>query len=103
LGAQGYANADVAQPEDDLAEQALGAFANLATVAAVDHGVVSQLTEANSRLAKKWKIMYYPSSKSRPCSRKSTRTVMEVGTLIGHIAALSRILLITIAGLVVTN
>jgi prephenate dehydrogenase len=51
--AQGYVNADVAQSEDDLAEQALGAFANLATVTAVDRGVVAQLTEANSRLAKK--------------------------------------------------
>jgi hypothetical protein len=29
-------NADVAQSEDDLAEQALGAFANLATATAVD-------------------------------------------------------------------
>jgi type II secretory pathway component PulK len=42
VGAQGFANASVTQAsEDDLAEQALGAFANLA-----------QLTEANSRLAK---------------------------------------------------
>jgi hypothetical protein len=52
VGAQGYANADVAQSEDDLAEQALGAFANLATATAVDRGVVVQLTEAKSRLAK---------------------------------------------------
>jgi hypothetical protein len=51
LGAQGYANAAVAQSEDDLAEQALGAFSKLATATAVDGGVVSQLTEANSRLA----------------------------------------------------
>jgi hypothetical protein len=36
VGAQGYANAAVAQPEDDLVEQALGAFANLATATAVD-------------------------------------------------------------------
>jgi hypothetical protein len=42
----------VAQPEDVLAEQALGAFANLATATAVDRGVVAQLSEANSRLAK---------------------------------------------------
>jgi hypothetical protein len=46
-------NAAVAQSEDGLAEQALGAFANLATVTAVDRGVIAQLTEANSRLAKK--------------------------------------------------
>jgi hypothetical protein len=52
VGAQGYANADVAQPEDDLAEQALGAFTNLATATAVDRGVVAQLTEATSRLKK---------------------------------------------------
>jgi uncharacterized protein YjcR len=51
-GAQGYVNADVAQAEDDLAEQALGDFANLATATAVDREVVAQLTEANSRLAK---------------------------------------------------
>jgi hypothetical protein len=52
VGAQGYANADVAQPEDVLAEQALGVFANLATATAVDRGVVAQLSEANSRLDK---------------------------------------------------
>jgi phage shock protein A len=42
----------MAQSEDDLAEQALGAFANLATVTAVYQVVVAQLTEANSRLEK---------------------------------------------------
>jgi hypothetical protein len=52
VGAQGYANEAVAQSEDDLAEQALGAFANLATATSVDQGVVAQLTDANSRLAK---------------------------------------------------
>jgi hypothetical protein len=36
VGAQGYTNAPVAQPEDDLAEQALDAFANIATATAVD-------------------------------------------------------------------
>jgi hypothetical protein len=45
-------NADVAQVEDDLAEHALGAFANLATATAVDCRVVAQLTESNSRLEK---------------------------------------------------
>jgi hypothetical protein len=53
VGAQGYENADVVQSEDDLAEQALGAFANLANATAVDRGVVAQLTEANSRVGKK--------------------------------------------------
>jgi hypothetical protein len=42
----------VDQSEDDLAEQSLGAFANLATAIAVYRGVVAQLNEANSRLAK---------------------------------------------------
>jgi hypothetical protein len=35
-----------------LAEQALGAFTNLATATAVDRNMVAQLTEDNSRLAK---------------------------------------------------
>jgi hypothetical protein len=53
VGAQGFTNAAVTQTiEDDLAEQALGDFANLATSTAVDRYVVAQLTEANSRLAK---------------------------------------------------
>jgi hypothetical protein len=52
--AHGFFNAAVTQiREDDLAEQTLGAFANLATATAVDRGVVAQLTESNSRLAKK--------------------------------------------------
>jgi hypothetical protein len=56
LGAQGYANDAVAQAEYDLAEQALGAFANLATATAtaVDRGVVAQLAESNSHLAKQF-------------------------------------------------
>jgi hypothetical protein len=53
VGAQGFANAAVTQAsQDDLAEQFLGAFANLATSKAVDRSVVAQLTEANSCLAK---------------------------------------------------
>jgi hypothetical protein len=53
LGAQAFANATITQAsEDDLAEQALGTFANFATSTAVDRNVVAQLTEANSRLAK---------------------------------------------------
>jgi hypothetical protein len=52
VGAQGYANAAVAQSEDYLAEQALGAFANLATATDVDRGVVAGLTGANLLLAK---------------------------------------------------
>jgi hypothetical protein len=53
LGAQGYANAAVDQAEDDLTEHVMGVFANLAPPTAVDRGVVSQLTESNSSLAKK--------------------------------------------------
>jgi hypothetical protein len=53
IGAQAFANSAVTQAsEDDLAEQALGAFANLATATAVDRNVVAQLTESNSHLAK---------------------------------------------------
>jgi hypothetical protein len=53
IGAQAFANSAVTHAsEDDLTEQAFGAFANLATATAVDRNVVAQLTEANSRLAK---------------------------------------------------
>jgi phage shock protein A len=70
VGAQGYANAAVAASEDDLAEQDLGAFANLATATTVDRGVVAQLTEANSRWKKSWKTMQQHSRTSRHCSRE---------------------------------
>jgi hypothetical protein len=53
IGAQASTNSAVTQAsEDDLAEQVLGAFANLATARAVDRNVVAQLMEYNSRLAK---------------------------------------------------
>jgi hypothetical protein len=53
IGAQAFSNSAVTQDsEDDLTEQALGAFANLATATDVDRNVVAQLTEANSCLAK---------------------------------------------------
>jgi hypothetical protein len=53
IGSQAFANAAVTQAsEDDLAEQALRAFANLATATAVDRNVVAQLMEANYRLLK---------------------------------------------------
>jgi hypothetical protein len=56
VGAQEFANAAVTQASKyDLAEQVLGAFANLATATAVDRSVVAQRTEANSRLAKQLK------------------------------------------------
>jgi hypothetical protein len=46
------ANATMTQNEDQMAEPTIGAFANLATAAAADRGVVTALTQANSRLVK---------------------------------------------------
>jgi hypothetical protein len=48
----GYANAAVAQPDEDLAEAAIDAFANLASATAIDRSIVATLTEANARLVK---------------------------------------------------
>jgi hypothetical protein len=48
-----YSNAAVAQPaDDDLAEAAIDASANLATATAVYRCIVATLTDVNSRLAK---------------------------------------------------
>jgi hypothetical protein len=59
IGAQTFTKAAATQAsEDDLAEQALGAFANLATATAVNRSVVAQLMEANSRLAKQIEYNY---------------------------------------------
>jgi hypothetical protein len=53
IGAQSFANSAVTQAsEDDLTEQELGAFSNLATATAVERNVVAQLMDANYRLAK---------------------------------------------------
>jgi tripartite-type tricarboxylate transporter receptor subunit TctC len=53
IGAQPFTKSSVIQAsEEDLTEQALGAFANLATATDVDRNVVAQLTEANSCLVK---------------------------------------------------
>jgi hypothetical protein len=49
----GYADAAVAQPDDDLAEAAIDVFANLASATAVERSIVTTLTEANARLVKK--------------------------------------------------
>jgi hypothetical protein len=46
------ANAAMTQNEDQMAEATIGALANLATSTAADRGVVTALTQANSRLAK---------------------------------------------------
>jgi hypothetical protein len=47
------ANAAVAHTEDKMAQETIGALANLATSTAADQGVVAALTQANARLAKK--------------------------------------------------
>jgi hypothetical protein len=46
------AKAAVGQTEDQMAEDTIGAIANLATSTASDHGVVATLTESNARLVK---------------------------------------------------
>jgi hypothetical protein len=51
----GYANAAVAQPDEELAEAAIDAFANLASAIAVDCSFVATLTEANASLVKQLK------------------------------------------------
>jgi hypothetical protein len=45
-------NAAVGQREDQMAEAAIGALANLATSTPTDRRVVATLTEANARLTK---------------------------------------------------
>jgi hypothetical protein len=51
----GYANAAVAQPEDDLAEASIYEFANLTTATAADRGIVATFTDTNYCLAKQLK------------------------------------------------
>jgi hypothetical protein len=46
------ANAAMTHNEDQMAEDTIGALANLATATAADIGVVAALTQANSRLVK---------------------------------------------------
>jgi hypothetical protein len=46
------ANSDVTHNEDQMADVTIGALANIATATAADRGVVADLTQANSRLAK---------------------------------------------------
>jgi hypothetical protein len=47
------ANDAVSQNEDQMAEETIGALANLATATAADRGVVAALTQVNAHLAKK--------------------------------------------------
>jgi putative hemolysin len=49
------ASADMTQNEDHMAEATIGALENLATATAADRGVVTALTQANSRLVKQLK------------------------------------------------
>jgi hypothetical protein len=46
------ANAAVTHNEDQMVEATIGALSNLATATTADRGVVADLTQANSRLAK---------------------------------------------------
>jgi hypothetical protein len=46
------ANAAVGQTEDQMTEATIGALENLATATATDRGVITTLTESNSRLDK---------------------------------------------------
>jgi hypothetical protein len=46
------ANAAMTHNEDKMAEDTIGALANLATATAADRGVLAELTQANSRLVK---------------------------------------------------
>jgi hypothetical protein len=46
------ANASVTRNEDQMTEATIGSLANLATATASDRGVVEDLTQENSRLAK---------------------------------------------------
>jgi hypothetical protein len=103
VGAQGYENTDVAQSEDGLAEQALGGFAHLATATDADRGVVAQLTEANSRLAKQLEDNALALKEIKALLEKESMERSGSVTLIVHLAALSCHLLIKIAGTMVTN
>jgi hypothetical protein len=58
IGAKAFANSAVTQAsEDDLAEQAPGAFANLATVTDFDRNVVAELREDNAISLKEVKAL----------------------------------------------
>jgi hypothetical protein len=46
------ANADVGRTEEQMAEETIGALANVVKATAANRGVVATLTEANARLAK---------------------------------------------------
>jgi hypothetical protein len=83
IGAQTLANSAVTQAsEDDLAEQALGTFANLATSTDVDRNVVAQLVEANSRLAKQLEDNDTSLKEVKTLLKKNVPNAPAVGTLI---------------------
>jgi hypothetical protein len=104
VGAQGLANAAVTQAsEDDLEEQALGAFANLATAIAIDLNVVAQLTEANSRLAKQLEDNATSLKEVKALLIKSAQNVLAVAIRNVPLAAPSHPPRITIAGHMVTK
>jgi hypothetical protein len=92
----GYDNADVEQPaDDDLTEASIDEFTNLATATSVDRGIISTLTDANSRLAKIRRKCAGTGGDHSLCSRRSALTVM--------CAKKSCLLLIITVGIVATR
>jgi hypothetical protein len=86
-----------------LRKYSCGAFANLATSTAVDRGVVAQLSEANSRLAKKMEDNALALKEIKVLLKKERAERATVGTLSGHLTTISRLLLITISCTTVTK
>jgi hypothetical protein len=82
-----YANADLAQPEDEMSEAALGAFANLATATSVDRESVATLTDANFCLAKQLKesdqaLKEIRALLKKECSDRAPRKTFESSLII---------------------
>jgi hypothetical protein len=81
-----------------VAEQALGAFANLATATAVDRKVVAQLTEANSRLSKQLEDNATSLKEVKALLKKNVQNAPAAGTLIAPLVDNSPPPPITIVG-----
>jgi hypothetical protein len=104
IGSQAFANATVTQAsEDDLAEQTIGAFANLATATAVDRNVVAQLTEASSRLAKQLEDNATYLKEVKSLLKKNVQNAPAAGTLIAPLVDHSLPPPINIVGHMVTK
>jgi hypothetical protein len=99
IGAQAFTNYAATQAsEDDLTEQALGAFANLTTATSVDRNVVAQLTEDNSRLAKQLEDNSTSLKEVKAILKKNVPNTPAVGTPIAPLVDHSPPPAITIAG-----